>query len=287
MKSAFTISFMLIFTLSLSAQGRYDLSERRYAVGEKLESLAAFEGTNGKMTLLIDGQPLGEGTMSFRSSTTSVETINAVKDGKPTAYTEQITASSIRSVTNFGGSESKEENKSPLLNEVVTYTLKDGQYIPELKNATQEQRDELQPRPLVEVSQYPEKPLGVGETFELTPEMIAAMVDQDVQEKTEGKGKMTLAAVEDYQGEKCGVFEVDVKMQGPMSQDDLPEGMESGEIVIDVEGKIYRSLTSKTDLKIDLKGTTEFTYFWKEEGQNLSMRVKMDAALSGYSKLID
>ncbi|MGB0767178.1 MAG: hypothetical protein ACPGYV_05670 [Phycisphaeraceae bacterium] len=288
MKALLLAAAALVYAPLAAAEETYDLSEREPVVGQKTESLRVFDGTNGKMTLFVNGKPAATGTTTFRSEVKSVTTIHEVEDGHPSAYTEVITASAIRSTRDFMGQKADETSASPLLNAEVRYTLVDGEYVPELANATDEQREELEPEFFTTVSAYPDRPMKIGDIFELTPEMVAAMTDQefDPEQEAVGSGRLKLNAVEVVGGERCGVLGGELKIKAPMNERDVPEGMDSGEIELEVTGKIVRSLETLIDVKVDLKGKTRFKYRWTEDGQPLELVVEMDVELTGYEKLL-
>ena len=280
----FALAF--IFTPAL-AEDTYDLSDPEPVVGLKTESKSAMKGTDGKMALTVGGETLAKGTMSFNSSQTAITEVTKVKDGVITEYTETITAYEIQSDSQFLDEQNSERKTTPLLNAVVTYTLIDGEYIPDLPDATEEQLEELDADLYSDAELYPKQPVKIGESWELDEAAIAAILDQPVDGEGEGKGRLKFVGVEDFNGEPCAVIEGELELKAPMEDRDLPEGVDSGWIAIKVSGRVYRSLKHRIDVGGKLAGDIQYGYVNNEDGVDYIMTVDLKGELSGTDQIID
>lgn len=287
MKTNYLALLCLLCATPAFAERTYDLSERAAVVGEKIETQGVFEGKKGKMTLVIDGATVGEGTTQFRSTSTTRKTVTEVVDGVTQAYEETKVTQKTVTTTDFMGNKTNEEKSSPLVDAKVTYKLVDGEYVPHLPDATEEQKEELEAEPYSDASPYPDKPIAVGHKWDLSPEVIAVMMDQPIDGEGKGKGTIKFVAVIEHKGEPCAQLDTAFELEAPIPTEDLPEGVSSGSFKMKLTGTIYRSLKDHIDIEAKVKGEATYIFNIEEQGQAISIVTVMPCELTSTERLLD
>lgn len=283
--TALALALALMFLAPIAAAERlHDLSDPEPKAGDVIESKMDFTGEDGKLQVLFGGQAVAAGSASMKMHESTTRSVVAVKDGVVTQYTTRITASEHLFVTEMDGAVEKEKEASPLLDKTVTWKLVDGQYVPELPGATEEQLAELEPQPLTDVEVYPAEPVAIGHRWELDRETIAEILDQALDDKFKGSGQLEFVGVEDYKGEPCAKLKVKLEAAAPMPEDELEEGMNAGEISIALEGHIYRSLKHRVDTGVDMAGTFKIDLTGGENDEAFQVAMQFKAAVSGGEK---
>ncbi|MEM6259272.1 MAG: hypothetical protein AAGI37_13390 [Planctomycetota bacterium] len=280
------LALTMLFPHVVAAEEAYDLSEPEPEVGMTTESSIEIKGEAGTLQVVMAGQVLAVGQMDNTTKETERWTITKVEDGVITEYTTVLTESTDVTETTFDGETTKEEESSPLLNEEITWKLVDGEYVPELPNATREQLDELDAEMYIDEDFYPAEPVAIGQRWELSRAAIANYMDEDLNDDFKGEGSLEFLAVEDYKGERCAKLKIKITVSAKMAEEDLDEGMESGTLDMSFAGIVYRSLKGRTDLGGTFEGSIKAEFTGSEGGEEYTVVYKGPVTMVGSDKRI-
>lgn len=277
----------LLAATPMVAQEKYDLTDLPPVAGLKTIEQSTMEGKDGKFLVNFLGQTItGEAAMQL----SSVETfeIVTVKDGVITEYHTNLLESNEVFEFEILDEKNRDETISPLVNVPVRWTLIDEVYVPSLVEgeATEEQLAKLEPRPNTAVSEYPDQPVAVGESWTVKGDAFAQMLGSEPGEDMQGDAKMTFEQIVEVDGEACAKIAFTMTLTSPMPEEDL-EGMDTGTLTMQIDGYVYRSLEKRIDVKMDCEGSFKIVMTGKADDIAMTTTVEIPITLVGTTKVAE
>ncbi len=170
----------------------------------------------------------------------------------------------------FRGKTTESEQKGPLYGKTVIRKRKGNRWTDSLKGEepTPKQKRYLKKSVRFAPSAYPERKIGIGESWSVPAEALARIFGDKIL-TLDGALNCKFAKVEYKNGEKCALILVD--MQGNAVA--LDKESDEIQITFNLKGAVYRSLEHLFDISTELRGDLTLT---AGQGREIGMSITGD-----------
>jgi hypothetical protein len=201
------------------------------------------------LTIVGGGQRM-ESVMEQRGSEKHSVEVLELADGKVVKASHHIEEDVEE--TREPGAEEFARKENPLHGKKIVVALKEGKRTYEGAEGVEEK--ELQSLDLEDefANAFPAGPVAVGDSWEVSPEAVKKIFDDD---KLEGKMTVKLAEVKDHEGRRCAFLDTQVELRGALEHGMTLAAKMKGTVVVWIE----RGYTLKANLEgtVTMKGKTE------------------------------
>ncbi|MFK7788972.1 MAG: hypothetical protein AB8C95_05675 [Phycisphaeraceae bacterium] len=280
-----TAATTLALLLALPALGeKVDLRGPAPEAGETLVVTVETETDPGTLNMTIQGQPL-VGQMETDTTNVIEQKILEVEDGQPTKVENKFVKAKTVSKTTMLG-QTQEQEDSTMEGAVMTQTKNADGWETEIEGAAipQEAKDLIKGAGYVDQRMvFPDKPVGVGDTWKVEDEMMQAFMGQTGIPGAKFEGEMAFEMVDLKKDDGKLVAVLDFKMDGTITMNLSPDQTSTMEITIKMkgDGSVYRDLSNYTTSQ-DFEGDMDMTMEMIANGQQA---MKMTATMPMKVKL--
>lgn len=271
LKTAATTLALLLALPAMTAFGeKVDLRGPTPEAGETLLATVITKTEPGTLNMTVQGQVLA-GQMEIDSENVIEQTILEVEDGEIIkVQSKYVKAKSMTKTTMWG--QVQEQEDTNMQGTVLTQTkTAEGEWETEAKggNLPPEAGELVKNAGYVDQRMvFPDKPIGVGDTWKIEDEFIEAFIGQSGIPGAEFEGEMTFEMVElNQDGDKL-IALIDFKMDGTITMNMSPDPNTNLDMTVKIkgEGKISRDLQNYTTAQ-DFEGDMDMTMSLTAGGQ--------------------
>lgn len=127
---------------------------------------------------------------------------------------------------------------------------------------------------------YPARPVRVGESWPVDPASVKRWLGHDLLRST-GKAQMTLREITTHAGERCARLELEIDVAGTL-KDALGNELE---ISMGLQGTLYRSLETHTDLSGQMSGLMILEGTVTDDGTPVGVKITGPITVEGRDRL--
>lgn len=261
-----TLALLLALPAMTAFGEKVDLRGPAPKAGETIIDTIISETEPGTLNMSVQGQILA-GQMQVDSENVIEQTILEVEDSEVTkVQSKYVKAKSITKTTMFG--QAQEQEDTNIQGTVLTQTkTADGEWKTETKggNLPPEASDLIKNASYIDQRvAFPDKPIGVGDTWKVEDELMQAFIGQSGIPGAEFDGETNFEMVELNKDDGKLIAVIDIKVDGTITMNLSPDPNTNIDMTIKIkgEGKIYRDLqnyTTAQDFEGDMDMTMEMT----------------------------
>ena len=279
------LAIFALFALALpaSAADTYDLRGPAPEKGQKFSRKSTLKIKDADVTVSIMGMKV-ELKQNMTIVNEDEDEILEVKGREVVKMKTKVVKDSTESVSDLGGTETKDDKTGDLEGEtVITTKGKDGKWKNTLLDGkpSPEQKKELDTRegPENDDELFPEEKVAVGHTWTVDASKMKSLTGPSFTDVS-GKMKQKFVKLEKVDGEECAVIETTGTFKGKMKDDD---GNPDVEMTVKATG--WRNLKTGLEVKGTLTGTIKVEGKLKMGDDEVEMKLVGKVEGSGTAKL--